>query len=82
MKWQKKMVLLLSLLFKKVREGRGGEGRGGEGREHLIDIMALGVGSYLVEGAYYSVGACSKKYRILLGSNEKKDEVSCFVSLN
>ena len=67
MKWQKKMVFLLSLLFKKVREGRGGEGR-----EHLIDIMALGVGSYLEEGAYYSVGACSKKYRILLSSNEKK----------
>ena len=48
----------------------------------LFDIMALRVGAYLGEGEYYSVGACSKKSRILLSSNEEKDKVNCFVSLN
>lgn len=44
----------------------------GEGRERLFDIMALRVGAAgLGEGAYYTVGACLKKYRILLSSNEK-----------
>lgn len=46
--WQKKLVFLVSL---KKERGIGGKGaliRGGR----LFDIMALGLGTYLEEGAY------------------------------
>ena len=40
--------------------------------ECLFDIMALRVSAAcLGEDGHYTVGACLKKYRILLSSNEK-----------
>lgn len=46
-------IPLVSVLFKKVR---------GKGGGHLLDIMALGVGTYLGEGVYYRVGDELRKY--------------------
>ena len=52
-----KLVFHVSLIFKKMRGSKGGAYSKGR----LFDIMVLGVGAYLGEGANKSVSAYSRK---------------------
>ena len=49
-----KLVFHVSLIFKKVG---GGTGRGAYAKGRLFDIMVLGVGAHLGEGANKSISA-------------------------
>ena len=64
------MFSLYHYFLRKWGEVRGGGGgayfRGGR----LIAILAERVGAYSGEGAYYSVGSCSRKCGIPLQSNQ------------
>ena len=59
---QKKAFLGYPYYLRKLANWRGAFIRGGR----LLAILAYGVGAYSGEGAYWSVGAYSRKYGIQL----------------